>query len=141
MGYFLTKEKPVNIKWPKMPGKDIRTRLIVVGLLSMVIGYAFFLAQGGIKAWIDSWGEQGGRQVVMEGKGPILSFIGGLFFIPSVWILVMNKAAFKDPVFWPFAAIFTLCCFAATGSRYDILQALATFLMCYVLLNRNFPFI
>jgi oligosaccharide repeat unit polymerase len=77
----------------------------------------------------------------MEGKGPILSFIGGLYYIPSVWILVRNKEAFKDFLFWPFAILFTLCCFAATGSRYDILQALATFLMCYVLLNRNFPFI
>lgn len=139
-GYLLTKNTKFNLR-PKIHKSNIRTKLIWWSVICSAIAFGFFMSQGGIQAWINSWGILGGRTEAMENLGPILAFIGGLYYIPTIWIFCKNKEVLKDPVFWFFAVIFALCGFLANGSRYGILQALTTYLMAWVLINRNFPIV
>ena len=138
-GYFFTKSNHYIKLKAKLPTASSQRRLIVWAFFCLVIAYGFFLSQGGVKAWINNWGLSGGRHEATEGFGPILSFIGSLYYIPALWILFRNQKAFKDILFWVFIVSFTLSCFVVTGSRYAVLQALTTYLMAWVLLNKNFP--
>jgi oligosaccharide repeat unit polymerase len=137
-GYFITKSTYLKIK-PRFASIVSKKRLVVWAFVCLFISYGFFLTQGGVMAWVNNWGLAGGRDEATAGFGPILSFIGGLYYIPALWLLFKNKKAFNDVLFWVFTVIFTLGCFVVTGSRYAVLQALTIYLMAWVLLNRNFP--
>ncbi|RCH56645.1 hypothetical protein DJ568_01940 [Mucilaginibacter hurinus] len=140
LGYFITKKQKIDLKY-KLPSPAIRDRIVMWAFICSAIALGFFLSRGGLQAWINSWGLAGSRSAAMEGFGPILAFVGGLYYIPTLWILSRNKAALRDPFFWLFAVVFAFCSFLATGSRYGILQALTTYLMAWVLLNKDFPFV
>ncbi len=143
LAYYLTglRRKQKFFKFSPKPVPDnIVTRIIIWSGIAAAMSMAFFISQGGIKAWMNSWGIAG-RAEAEEGKGPILSFISSLYYIPVIWFIVKGKEVFRNPMFYILMGLFTLASFAATGSRYGVLQSVTVFLMAFIYMRKEVPII
>jgi oligosaccharide repeat unit polymerase len=119
-----------------------RNRLFITVSVGLMIFAGFFISQGGIKAYIDSWGLEGGRQEVIEGEdlGVLAVFLRSLYFITVAWYLsAKGNSAFKNPFFIGSGIIFLFSGFLATGSRSAVFSVMVIVLTIYVFKNRRIP--
>ncbi|NEQ51943.1 MAG: oligosaccharide repeat unit polymerase [Leptolyngbya sp. SIO3F4] len=120
----------------KEPTKS-RFVLLTTFLLGVIL--IFFVAQGGVTAWIRQWGAAGSRADAMEGLGPALRLMRVTYFVPLVWYATKGSKVFKNPIFVLVLLISISVGFFATGSRSSILYSVIPFLIIYTYRNNELP--
>ncbi|GAA4331405.1 hypothetical protein GCM10023149_37200 [Mucilaginibacter gynuensis] len=115
------------------------TRIYLTAGVATLFFFGFFISQGGVKAYIDSWGMEGGRRQALEGITVFVSFLRTLYFIPLVWYISDPKNSIRNPIFLGSAVLFSFAGFLGSGSRTSLFNVVFLFLSAWILRNRRVP--
>jgi oligosaccharide repeat unit polymerase len=140
-GYFASSNSIFRITIPRFPFGPFVTNMKMVipvaAILSIAMIYLFFLSQGGLTAYISSWGTS--RKQALEELGIYLSFLKRSFVFPLLWFITLKAEVGKNVFIIPVILLTIVSGFFLVGSRSGMLQALVPFFIVWILRYKRVP--
>lgn len=116
---------------------QLKPGLLIIGLIGVAAVLVFFQMNGGVSAYMSSWGTS--RAKAQYGQGPISAFFYALVVIPQLWFFYKGKKAIRNPFFLLFFVTFLFVGFFTTGSRSSILLGMIGYFIIWMVKGQRLP--
>jgi oligosaccharide repeat unit polymerase len=136
-GYFVISGQVHQVRKQIPPVQFSAARYYLASVVFIAAALAYFQSQGGILAYMNSWGVN--RSDSLEGLGPIIMFFTVAFLVPLSWYAQKGWKVFLNPVFLLILFFSMFIRFLSSGSRSSILVVMVSFIIIFMMQNQRIP--